>query len=97
MKTSKTQTNYRNNKVMVCLCLSLILFISGALKAATSNVSSVPALQTAINNATSGDVIILANGTYLNNTLNIGKNNITVKSATPGGVFFNGTNDININ
>jgi hypothetical protein len=97
MKTSKTQTNYRNNKVMVCLCLSLILFISGALKAATSNVSSVPALQTAINNATSGDVIILANGTYLNNTLNIGKNNITVKSATPGGVFLNGTNDININ
>jgi tRNA U34 5-carboxymethylaminomethyl modifying enzyme MnmG/GidA len=37
-------------------------------------VSSVPAIQTAINNATSGDVIILANGTYLNNTLNIGKN-----------------------
>lgn len=97
MKTSKTQTNYGNNKVMVCLYLSLILFISGALKAATINVSSVPALQTAINNSTAGDVIILANGTYLNNTLNIGKSNITVKSATPGGVFLNGTNDININ
>jgi hypothetical protein len=97
MKTSKTQTNYRNNKVMVCFYLSIILLISGSLKASTINVSSVPALQTAINNATAGDVIILADGTYLNNTLNIGKSNITVKAATPGGVFLNGTNDININ
>jgi hypothetical protein len=97
METSKTQTNYINNKVMVCIILTILLFISVSVKAATINVSSVPALQTAINNASAGDVIILANGTYLNNTLNIGKNNITVKSATPGGVFLNGTNDININ
>ncbi len=97
MKTSKTQTNFIINKIMVCLYLSLILFVSGALKAATINVSSVPALQTAINNSSAGDVIILADGTYLNNTLNIGKSNITVKAATPGQVFLNGTNDININ
>ena len=97
MKTSKTQTNFIINKIMVCLYLSLILFVSGALKAATINVSSVPALQTAINNSSAGDVIILADGTYLNNTLNIGKSNITVKAATPGRVFLNGTNDININ
>jgi hypothetical protein len=97
MKTSKTQTNFIINKIMVCLYLSLILFVSGALKAATINVGSVPALQTAINNSSAGDVIILADGTYLNNTLNIGKSNITVKAATPGQVFLNGTNDININ
>ena len=44
-----------------------------------------------------GDIINLANGTYNNVTLNIGKSNITVKAATPGGVFLNGTDDININ
>ena len=93
----KTQTNFRNNKIMVFIILSVILFNSVSLKAATINVSSINALQTAINSATSGDVIILADGAYLNTTLNIGKSNITVKSATPGGVFLNGTNDININ
>lgn len=97
MKTLEKQTNFRNNILMVCICLSIVLFISGSLKAATINVSSVPALQTAINNSTAGDILVLADGTYLNNTLNIGKSNITVKSSSPGGVFLNGTNDININ
>lgn len=93
MKISKTRTN----KVMLFFHLLIMLVISSNLKAATILVSSVRALQTAINSASSGDIIILANGTYLNNTLNIAKNNITVKSATPGGVFLNGTSDININ
>jgi hypothetical protein len=97
MKTSQTQTNFRIKKIIVCTIFFLVLFISVSIKAATINVASVSALQTAINNSNSGDVIILANGTYLNNTLNIGKNNITVKAASPGGVFLNGTNDININ
>jgi hypothetical protein len=97
MKTSPTQINFKIKKVFVCSIFSLVLFISTSIKAATINVSSVSDLQMAINNSNSGDVIILANGTYLNNTLNISKNNITVKSATPGGVFLNGTNDININ
>lgn len=97
MKPSKTQTNYRNSNVMVCIILTIVLFISVSLKAATINVNSISALQSAINNATSGDVIILADGTYINATLNIGKSNITVKAAIPGGVFLNGTNDININ
>ncbi|HAP35274.1 MAG TPA: hypothetical protein DCQ28_04780 [Bacteroidetes bacterium] len=69
---------------------------SSSLQATEVNVSSVAALQSAINSASSGDVLILANGTYLNNVLNIGTNNITVKAATSGGVFFNGTNDINL-
>jgi hypothetical protein len=97
MKIAPTQTNFRIKKVIVCNILSLVVFISASIKAATINVGSVSALQTAINNSNSGDVIILANGTYLNNTLNIGKSNITVKAASPGGVFLNGTNDININ
>jgi hypothetical protein len=59
-------------------------------------VTTVPALQTAVNNSSAGDTIVLANGTYLDNTLTIGKSNIVVKALTPGGVFLNGTNDINI-
>ena len=74
--------------VMGCvglLCFLVIQNVNGA----TINVSSVSALQTAINNAAAGDVIVLANGTYLNNTITIGTSDITVKAATPGGVFLN--------
>lgn len=62
----------------------------------TTTVGSVAALQTAINNAGSGDVVVLTNGVYINNTLSISKSNITVKAATSGGVFLNGTNAISI-
>ena len=72
------------------------LLTSVAVNATTITVTSVAALQTAINNASAGDVLILANGTYLNNTLSISKSNVTVKAATSGGVFLNGTNDITI-
>ncbi len=75
----------------------LILTVPTTLNAATINVSSIAALQTACNNSVSGDVIILADGTYLDVTLNINKSNITVKSQTPGGVYLNGADDININ
>ena len=71
-------------------------FLSEAASGETIQVSSVPALQLAITKASTGDILVLANGTYLNNTLTIGKSNITVKAATPGKVFLNGTNDINI-
>jgi hypothetical protein len=70
--------------------------ISSSLEAGEIHVSSVVALQAAINGASAGDVIILDNGTYLNNTLAIGTSNITVKAGTPGGVFLNGTNAITI-
>jgi hypothetical protein len=75
----------------------LVLIVPTTLNAATINVSSIAALQTACNNSVSGDVIILADGTYLDVTLNINKSNITVKSQTPGGVYLNGADDININ
>lgn len=78
-------------------CVLLILIAPTALKAATINVSTIAALQTACNNSNSGDIIILANGTYQNVFLDIDNNNIIVKAQTPGGVYFSGYDDININ
>jgi len=60
------------------------------------NVSSISGLQKAINNASEGNTIILADGTYSNSTLIIGTNGITVKSETPGGVILNGTQKVDI-
>lgn len=60
------------------------------------HVSSIVALQSAINKAAAGDVLILDNGIYINNTLNIVTNNITIKAFTPGGAILNGTNAISI-
>ncbi|AKC82243.1 hypothetical protein IMCC26134_04675 [Verrucomicrobia bacterium IMCC26134] len=69
--------------------LWLALFATALASAATTTVNSVTALQTAINNAASGDVLVLADGIYTtNNTLTISKSNITVRAATPGGVVF---------
>ena len=77
--------------ISVFLKISLSLFSQSVV-----HVSSAVQLQSAINQASAGDTIILADGTYLNNTLVISKNNITVRAATLGGVFLNGTNDIQI-
>ena len=84
------------NKYLVA-CVLLISFAPISLKAATINVSTIAALQTACNNSNSGDIIILANGTYQNVFLDIDNNNIIVKAQTPGGVYFSGYDDININ
>lgn len=62
----------------------------------TTKITSIAALQTAINASSAGDILTLADGTYTNNTLTIGNSNITVKSTTPGGVFLNGTNALTI-
>lgn len=62
----------------------------------TINVGSIAALQAAINNATAGDEIVVADGTYLNNTINVSTSGIVVRAATPGGVFLHGTNAITI-
>jgi hypothetical protein len=78
-------------------CFSMLLFfVVGTVSAAIINVSSIATLQTAINGANAGDIIILADGAYSNNTFNVSKSSITVKAATPGGVFLNGTNAITI-
>ena len=62
----------------------------------TQNVSTIADLKTAITNSVAGDIIILADGPYSNTSLTISKSNITIKSATPGGVSLNGTNAITI-
>ena len=68
-----------------------------ATNAATINVNSINALQSACNNSSAGDIIVLANGTYTNVTLDINNSNISVIAQTPGGVFLNVYGDININ
>lgn len=64
--------------------------------AQTTIVTSIPALQAAINSAASGAVIQLQDGIYQNVSLNIGTSNIRVEAQTPGGVYLNGSNAITI-
>lgn len=68
---------------------------AGAL-ARTISVRSIAALQAAINSATAGDEIVVADGTYVNNNINVSTSGIVLRAATPGGVFLNGTNAITI-
>ena len=78
-------------------CFSMLLFfVVGTVSAVTRNATSIADLQSKINISGPGDIIILANGTYTNNTFDVSKSGITVKAATPGGVFLNGTNAITI-
>ncbi len=81
---------------LVTFLLLLNLMVLQTLKATTINVSTIAALQLACNSSVTGDVIILANGTYSNVTLNINNSNISVLAQTPGGVFLNVYGDINI-
>ncbi len=76
--------------------IALICLIVTNTEAATINVSTLNALQTAVTNSTSGDIINLANGHYSNCNLTISKSNIIVQAATPGGVFLDGTSIISI-
>jgi hypothetical protein len=75
----------------------LLLCLTTRLSAATINVSSLSALQTAINNAVPGDIIILANGVYTASTdISISKQGtaalpITIAAQTIGGAEINGT------
>ena len=95
MKYNKTTNGITRLILSLMLCtLFLNLFFSIEVKAATINVSSIAELKSAIKNSVSDDIIILKDGTYLNTTLTIAKSGITIKSATPGGVFLNGTDVI---
>lgn len=66
------------------------------LSAGVTTVTSVAALQAAIDAASAGDVIQLANGTYRDSTLLVGRSGITIQAQTPGGVRFTGSNAITI-
>src|SRR5689334_8226787 len=80
----------------------MVLLSYASLRAATINVSSLPALQTAINNASPGDVIILANGVYTASTdISINKQGtatqpITIQAQSIGGAEIRGTAGFNL-
>jgi len=84
--------------ILVVLLLSGIIASWGA----TITVSSLSALQTAINNAVPGDIIILNNGTYTASTdITISKQGtasqpITIKAQSIGGAVIGGTAGFNI-
>ena len=96
MKTYNFRTFIRINQSVVFCFVLLNVFVSISLNAATINVNSIPDLQNACDNSNAGDILILANGTYQDVTLNVNNSNITIKAQTPGGVFLNGYDDINI-
>ena len=83
---------------LVAFLVLLNLMVINTSKATTIYVGTIAELQTKINAASTlkGDIFLLANGTYLNSTLYIVKNDITIKAATPGGVLLNGNNNITI-
>lgn len=97
MKTNQPSKRIFTTKTFVLFSILVInLMTSVVVKATETTYSTVAALNSAISNSNAGDVLILANGTYNNNILTISKSNITVKAATPGGVFLNGSNAITI-
>jgi ribulose 1,5-bisphosphate synthetase/thiazole synthase len=82
--------------------LVLLYVMPACLTAATITVTSLSALQTAINNAVAGDIIILANGTYTASAdITVSKQGtaaapITIQAASIGGAIIGGTNGFNI-
>lgn len=82
--------------------LVLLYVIPASLTAATITVTSLSALQTAINNAVAGDIIILANGTYTaSSDITVSKQGtatspITIQAQSIGGAIIGGTNGFNI-
>jgi len=91
----KQSPNINKFTFIAAIHLCIILgFVST--NAAIINVNSISALQSACNNSSSGDIIVLANGTYTNVILDINNSNISVQAQTPGGVFLNVYGDINI-
>jgi len=75
---------------------SLLVVISSLYSQEVIQVSSMLDLQFAINGASAGDELILADGTYSNATLSIHQDSIIVKAERPGGVFLIGTQHIDI-
>src|SRR5690349_14031919 len=91
--------NYILKKNLAASILSVLLFLAGSTRAlaTTITVTSIPAMQTAINNAAPGDVIILANGVYTTTAdITINKKGtaslpITIAAQTIGGAEITGT------
>jgi hypothetical protein len=84
-------------------CASILcLLVTGVACATTTTVSSISALQSAINGAHPGDVIILANGTYsASSAINVGVAGtadapITIQAATVGGATIGGSDGFHL-
>ncbi|MBS1565167.1 MAG: polysaccharide lyase 6 family protein, partial [Bacteroidetes bacterium] len=81
---------------------TVLCLLAGPLAAATINVSSLAALQSAINSASPGDVIVLANGVYTaSSDITISRQGtaaqpITITCQTIGGAEIGGTAGISI-
>ena len=96
--------SFFNRKNVFRICTLLILLTGGyeRLSAATIHVSSLAELQSAINNASAGDVITLANGVYTaDSDISISKTGtaaapITITAQTIGGAEITGTGGFNI-
>jgi hypothetical protein len=87
------------NSLYLILISFLISFNILYINAATINVTSISALVNAMNTASPNDVIVLADGHYSdpnNITIDVLKSNLTIKSATPGGVYLDGVSLISI-
>jgi hypothetical protein len=94
MNFTRPSIKYTKNKLLTVIVLFVVCLLNfGKVSATETTVSNITELQAAVNSAGNGDVIILANGTYTNGTLTINRSNITVRAATPGGVYWN--SDVN--
>lgn len=103
METNWAKINFLIKKqfsiaVKVSLMISLLLLgIIKKLNATTRHVSSINALQNAIDMSNNGDTVSMANGTYTNATINVNNNGVVIKADSLGGVIFNGNSVCNIN
>src|SRR5262245_61450562 len=89
--------------VRVGVLIASVIGWASSAQATTFNVSSISALQTRINSAVAGDIIILQNGTYTTSAaITISRTGtasqpITIQAQTPGGVTITGTNGFSVN
>jgi hypothetical protein len=89
--------------LFLCSCIVLVTIICArTASAATYEVNSIPDLQTRINNAVAGDVIIVHNGVYTTsasitvNRKGDATNPIRIVAQTVGGVEITGTHGFNV-
>ena len=83
-------------KTLICYFFFTFCINCLKVKAGTITVSTVTALQSAINTSTAGTVILVASNTYTNASVTVLNSNITIKAATSGSVIFNGSSSFTI-
>lgn len=90
----KSDMKNRHTLKYVWLFLCLLPSSSFQAQSATRTANSMAELQIFINSAQPGDIIYLAKGTYLNNSLIVRASNIVISAIIPGSVILSGTNTI---